>query len=127
MARRTYVDTHVVIWLHDGEITKLSPRAYAAINAGPVFMSEFVRLEMQYLMEIRRLRIAPDSIVRYLQDEIGLMYCDRPLGVVITEAMGHSWTRDPFDRLITATAAINGDRLITKDKSISDHYDGALW
>ena len=38
-----------------------------------------------------------------------------------------SWTRDPFDRVITAQSAIDRNRLITKDKIIRDHYEHAVW
>ena len=34
-----------------------------------------------------------------------------------------SWTRDPFDRVITAQAALEQDRLITKDRVILEKYE----
>ena len=37
------------------------------------------------------------------------------------------WTRDTFDRLITAAAAVKGEILITQDKSILKNYPFALW
>jgi len=38
-----------------------------------------------------------------------------------------SWTRDPFDRVITAQAATDGSSLITKDEIILHHYENAVW
>jgi PIN domain nuclease of toxin-antitoxin system len=37
------------------------------------------------------------------------------------------WTRDPFDRLITAQAAVGSDVLITKDATITANYPRAVW
>jgi len=38
-----------------------------------------------------------------------------------------TWTRDPFDRIITATAAMHNAMLLTKDEQIRQEYDRALW
>ena len=43
------------------------------------------------------------------------------------EASQLSWTRDPFDRIITAQSAIDRSTLITKDKIIQKHYEYAVW
>ncbi len=42
-------------------------------------------------------------------------------------AVPMTWTRDPFDRLICAHSAALGIDLVTKDRIIHDHYDGAIW
>ncbi|MCF7950382.1 MAG: hypothetical protein K9L57_01970 [Spirochaetaceae bacterium] len=39
----------------------------------------------------------------------------------------HKWTRDPFDRLITAQADIQAASLLTKDGTIRTHYPKAVW
>ena len=38
-----------------------------------------------------------------------------------------TWTRDPFDRVIVANAALNGNILISKDQNILEHYIHARW
>ena len=38
-----------------------------------------------------------------------------------------SWTRDPFDRLIVAQAAVRDARLITKDRVLRKRYGASLW
>jgi PIN domain nuclease of toxin-antitoxin system len=45
------------------------------------------------------------------------------------ETVVHSfqWTRDPFDRLITAQAASYNQVLLTKDETIRKHYANAIW
>ena len=46
---------------------------------------------------------------------------------VVRSASQLSWTRDSFDRVISAQSAIDRNRLITKDKIIRDHYEHAVW
>jgi PIN domain nuclease of toxin-antitoxin system len=38
-----------------------------------------------------------------------------------------TWTRDPFDRLITAHALCYNASLCTRDGTIRDHYSHAVW
>jgi PIN domain nuclease of toxin-antitoxin system len=46
---------------------------------------------------------------------------------VVARARELRWTRDPFDRLITAQAAIGEDVLLTADESIRARYPHAEW
>ena len=41
--------------------------------------------------------------------------------------MGVKWTRDPFDRIITAQAELCGAKLLTKDRTIHNYYVNAAW
>jgi len=52
------------------------------------------------------------------------------LGSIITIVSGtldFSWTRDPFDRIIVANAAVNHNILVTKDQNILENYEKAIW
>lgn len=60
-------------------------------------------------------------------ERIGLQLCKHTFTDVIQIAAKQSWTRDPFDRIITAQAAIGSNVLITKDNGIRKHYEYALW
>jgi PIN domain nuclease of toxin-antitoxin system len=42
-------------------------------------------------------------------------------------ALGQSWTRDPFDRIIVSQAALRNAPLVTRDQVIRDHYSQAVW
>jgi PIN domain nuclease of toxin-antitoxin system len=127
METRLYIDTHVVVWLYDSEIEKLSHKACKLINSCLLYVSEFVRLELQYLYEIKRFEKEPDTIIRYLEDEIGLTRCNHKLSGIITESFLHGWTRDPFDSLITANASFMNNNLLTKDEKILKNYKNAIW
>jgi len=59
--------------------------------------------------------------------DLGVEVCDLPFPEVVRCALAQSWTRDPFDRVIVAQAAVRSARLLTKDQTIRDHYQHALW
>ena len=55
------------------------------------------------------------------------MVAKTPLVDVVSVASALTWTRDPFDRLIVATAAADSAPLLTRDKLIRRHYRNASW
>ena len=122
-----YLDTHVVVWLYAGLTEKFSDLAKALINEHEVYISVIVRLELQYLSEIKRITDTSDLIISDLSHRIGLKLCDRNFNLIITSALGMTWTRDPFDRIITANASLDNNILITKEQNILDHYRDAKW
>lgn len=122
-----YLDTHVVVWLYAGKIKKLSEQAKELINDHDVTISSVVRLELQYLFEIQRVTDESNEIVFDLSDRIGLKMCDKSLNAIVSSALYLSWTRDPFDRMIVANAAVNQNILVTKDQNILKNYEKAMW
>jgi PIN domain nuclease of toxin-antitoxin system len=84
-------------------------------------------LELDFLYEINRLACGAGPVFPYLHERINLETCKKPFFSVVAEASNQSWTRDPFDRLITAHAALNGNTLITKDITIHNHYANSVW
>ncbi len=122
-----YLDTHVVVWLFAGQTERLSETARFYINANDIFISPIVSLELQFLFEIERITQKPKTVVSALSDAIGLGICDKDFYQVVQCAQPYSWTRDPFDRIIVAQAALNGNALITKDQTILTHFKHAVW
>lgn len=122
-----YLDTHVVVWLYAGLNDKLSNTAHRLINDNEVLISPAVRLELQYLFEVQRVTAAPDIIVTDLVNRLGLQICAKPFNRIVTEALACTWTRDPFDRLITANAGLDKTILLSKDGNILRHYAQARW
>ena len=86
-----------------------------------------VRLELQYLYEIGRISVPPDIIIENLFIAIGLKISESPLQQIIEEALKISWTRDVFDRLLTAEASIVGAGFITADQNIKSNLQLAIW
>jgi PIN domain nuclease of toxin-antitoxin system len=122
-----YLDTHVVAWLYDALVDKLSAKARAVIDANELHISWMVKLELQYLYEIGRIRVRPDPVVDELRDSIGLRMSEISMERVAEAALRTAWTRDVFDRLITAESQVTGFGLVTKDASIRKNFKLAIW
>ncbi len=122
-----YMDTHVVIWLYSGHIHLISKDAQKMIEDNQILISPMVLLEIDFLYEIKRIRVVAEQIRTYLEQQIGLRVCNQPFELICKNATFQQWTRDPFDRLITAQAAITKSILVTKDNHIRKHYEQAIW
>ena len=122
-----YLDTHVTLWLYSGETERLSRRAANLINRERVGVSPVVLLELQYLREIGRVAAVPRAIIMDLKQRLGLAIEDRSLETVMERALGLAWTRDVFDRLIVAQAALDDAELVTSDRLIRKNYPKAVW
>lgn len=122
-----YLDTHVAVWLYAGLQDSLPAPARAAMEKGDLLVSPMVVLELQYLFEIGRIKVAADTLMSALGREIGLKVCDLPFEQIADSAIAESWTRDPFDRIIVGQARLRGARLVSKDRHIHDNYPQALW
>ena len=85
-------------------------------------------MELEYLYEIQRSKQPALQIAAKLQAELGVEICDYPFSKIAYAALGESWTRDTFDRIIVAHAKANGMApLITADEHMQAHYSQAVW
>ncbi len=121
------LDTHCVVFLHAGETGLFGETVRHLLDTEDLFISPMVLLELQYLHEIGRIQFDGETIIRELRGDIGLRILDRRWQDVCTKATELSWTRDPFDRMISAQALIEGQRLLTKDRTIREHCSLAFW
>ena len=122
-----YLDTHVVVWLYAGKTELLSKTAVEYIENNDLYISPIVYLELKFLYEISRIKVAPAEILENLSASIGLSVCNKKFFQVINESISLDWTRDPFDRIIVANAIANDAVLITKDTRILENYLKACW
>jgi PIN domain nuclease of toxin-antitoxin system len=122
-----YLDTHITLWLYSGQTERLSKRASNLLNREQIGVSPVVLLELRYLQEIARITAAPLTIIMDLKQRLGLAVEDRSMGTVMERALELSWTRDVFDRLIVAQAALDNAELVTSDRQIRKHYPKAVW
>jgi len=123
-----YLDTHVILWLFAQKGEGLSVRALNIIeNDTDLAISPMVLLELDLLHEIGRTTLGSKPVYDYLHERIGLQMCKHSFTDVIHSATKQSWTRDPFDRIITGQAAIGSNPLVTKDNGIREHYEYAIW
>lgn len=82
---------------------------------------------MQYLFEIGRITVTPETIIKSLNKSIGLKISLMKTEQVFDQAVEYGWTRDVFDRLIAAEAEASDFVLITKDEKIRANYEKAVW
>lgn len=86
-----------------------------------------VALELAYMHEIGRARDPVPIMLAALRQSIGLDLADASLAELALTAVGLSWTRDPFDRLIAAQAIVADAPLITADRTILANLQLARW
>ena len=122
-----YLDTHIVVWLYAGLVDKFSQSIKTILNENEILISPIVRLELAYLYEIERLNQPANVIVAEINDRIGPRVCEKHSNVIVRQDIKFSWTRDPFDRLIVANAALNENMLISKDQNILKNYPHSRW
>ena len=82
-----FLDTHIVVWLYAGLIEKISVTARQAMEANDLLISPMVRLELQYLFEIGRITVKPDTMINNLFTSIGLRISETPLQEIIEKAL----------------------------------------
>ncbi len=127
MATLTYLDTHVVAWLFAGRTDLLPKTICQIVEFERLLISPMVELELQYLFELGRTTEPASMVVQTLERQIGMEKCTLSFPQVVTTALGETWARDPFDRMITAQARIRNSNLLTKDETILANYENALW
>ena len=94
---------------------------------GELRASPLVTLELAYMHEIGRARDPVPVMMAALRQSIGLEIADVSLAELAQTALGLSWTRDPFDRMIAAHAVVADAPLITADQAILDNLPLATW
>lgn len=116
-------DTHVVVWLAFNP-GRLSRQAKAAIDearrtGGGIAISDITLLELATLASKGRIRldISLESFLR----EVEARFTVIPIsGRACARAMGlpAAYSKDPADRIIAATALVEGLALVTADRGI---------
>ena len=77
--------------------------------------------------EIGRARDPAPIMLLALRKSIGLEVEDISFAEVARTAVGLTWTRDPFDRMISAQAIVADAPLITADRTILANLPLATW
>jgi PIN domain nuclease of toxin-antitoxin system len=117
------VDTHVVVWLAFEEY-RISSKAKAAIDEardlrGGLAISDMTLLEIGTLVSRGRVHLGI-SLESFLQ-EVETRFVVLPItGRACARAMSFpaTYPKDPADRIIGATALVEGLSLITADREI---------
>lgn len=121
------LDTYVVVWRYEDPQRLIPAPVRQRLEEGSLALSPFVRLELEYLSEIGKLSVPPQTIADELTPKLELALTDPPAALVCQAALGLSWTRDPFDRLLSAQALATATPLVMKDRTIREHVSLAWW
>ena len=117
------IDTHVAVWLSE-ESNRLSQKAKASI-ADARRAGESLAVSSATLLELaglaRRQRIAIDLTILEFLEEIERRFAVLPItprAAAETAALPSNFPKDPVDRIIAATAIVEGLSLVTADIAI---------
>lgn len=123
-----YLDTNALIWLAQGSLDGIGPKAHRLLKQADLLFSPMVLLELEYLYEIKRSKRPARDIQTKVEYDLGVRVCDLPFSTIAGAALDEKWTRDPFDRLIVANAKANGFAwLISADEEMARHYPRTVW
>jgi PIN domain nuclease of toxin-antitoxin system len=124
---RVLLDTHAAVFLYEGRAELFGTSSRDLLERGTLQVSPLVRLELGFLREVGKLKVEPDLLLGALAADCGVTTTNDPLEALVPLAMPLTWTRDPFDRLLVATALLHQAPLITRDARIQEHFAGAIW
>ena len=118
----------MLLWLLEGDLKHISPKALQEIDGADLLVSPIVLLEAEYLYEIERTYLSSKDVQFRMESDLNIRVCDLSFSRVVEAALNEKWTRDPFDRMIVSQArARNSAPLITADGRMRKHYPEALW
>ncbi|UQS17002.1 type II toxin-antitoxin system VapC family toxin [Pseudomonas sp. HS6] len=122
---RVLLDTHVLLWvLADDQ--KLSGKARQLINnAAEIYVSAATFWEMAIKVGLGKLSVDLDEIRRYCVES---GFIELPVSsehaIAVKDLESHH--RDPFDRLIVATAMTEPMKLLTADPIVAKYTSLAI-
>jgi len=117
------IDTHIILWL-TSEPEKLSKGAKDALDEARkdgdgIAISAFTLLELTILYGLRRIQLAI-SVESFLH-ELERKFVVLPINADVCARMltlPENYPKDPADRVIGATALVEGMSLVTADREI---------
>ena len=122
-----HLDTHVVAWLYAGRLDLIPARARTRIEGSALGISPMVLLELDLLHEIGRTRAGSADVLAALERDLDLRVSEAAFPRIARIAGTLTFTRDPFDRLIAATALAEDVPLLTADRLLLEHCPTAVW
>jgi len=122
------LDTFVAVCLAAGKTGQISAKAQALIESADLLLSPMVLMELEYLYELKRIRLRSRDLFQKVAHETGLQLCDLSFPAIADAALDEKWSRDPFDRLIVAQAKANCFApLLSADEEIRRLYPRTVW
>ena len=117
------LDTHVALWVL-ADSTRLSKRAAQAIDdareqASGVFVSDVTLSEIATLMARKRigLEVSLELFLEEVESRFTILPINRHVAARSVQ-LPNTYPKDPMDRIIGATALVEGCPLVTADDAI---------
>jgi PIN domain nuclease of toxin-antitoxin system len=126
---RLLLDTHAIIWLTQDE-PKLGQKARAACEsafaASDLLISAITYYEIADLVRKKRLERAVD-VDQWRQRLLQIGVVEIPVSgtIAVSAARLEDFHKDPWDRIIVATALVEASAVVTADEAILD-WRGSL-
>ena len=105
------LDTNALLWLQARHRRSRPLSRWT----GHLYISPANLLEIQFLLEARRIRVRLGMRIDNLANDSRWVLDDPPAAAWFNVARELTWTRDPFDRLLAAHARYRGWKLATGD------------
>lgn len=124
-----HLDTHVVLWLRAGRFDLIPETLHVRLDTEDLAISAMVHLELAYLHEIGRSTEPSEVVLAELRRGFGVVTDSADFATVAKRAGtgAYAFTRDPFDRMISAQAEVSGAELATKDRLLRENLRFAVW
>ena len=114
------LDTHFLIWLVLGS-SRLKDFPWLD-KYRPWGVSPISLLEVQYLAEVGRIEIENPEFTETLLNDPRFLVDEVPLLSLIRYAMLVAWTRDPFDRLLSAHSVARRTPFCSVDQLVLENH-----
>lgn len=114
------LDTHFLIWIVVGA-TRLDEFDWLSRYA-PWGVSPLSFLEVQYLSEVGKVEVDIGAFTAAVMNDPRFVVDEVPLVPLVLQALTLGWTRDPFDRLLSAHSAVRRAPLCSTDRRIREHH-----
>lgn len=122
---RLLLDTHILLWALNDD-SKLSGKARKLIeNAAEIYVSAATFWEMAIKVSLGKLAVDLDKILEYCL-ESGFVELPISLEHAIAVRDLEHHHKDPFDRLIIATAMTEPMKLLTADPEVAQYTSLAI-